>query len=70
MVNPLLTVVLRSTIEDVESSSALPQDDRALSELKHSILRSVAELAVKRDELPSAALNEAASASQQAVEEK
>jgi hypothetical protein len=58
MVNSLLTEVLRTTLEDVESSTALPQNGRALSELKHSIVRSVAELAVKRDEQPSDATNE------------
>jgi hypothetical protein len=46
----------------------LPQNDHALSELKHSIVRSVAELAVKRDEQSSTASNEGASTSQEADE--
>jgi hypothetical protein len=58
MVNPQLTEMLRSTLEDLEAAVALPQDDGAFSELKHSIVRSVAELAVKRDEEPSVALDE------------
>lgn len=70
MVNALLTEMLRSTLEDVESSTALPQDGHALSELKHSIVRSVAELAVQREEQPSAAPDAAASTSQHADEEK
>jgi hypothetical protein len=70
MVNPLLTEMLRSTLEDVESSTASPQDGRALSELKHSIVRSVAELAVKRDEEPLVASREVASTSQLPDEEK
>jgi hypothetical protein len=74
MVNSLLTEVLRTTLEDVESSTALPQNGRALSELKHSIVRSVAELAVKRDEQPSDATNESANesgdTSQQADKDK
>ena len=50
MVNPVLTEMVRSTLEDLEAAMALPQDDPALSELTQSIVRSVAELAVKRDE--------------------
>jgi hypothetical protein len=70
MVNSLLTEMLRSTLEDVESSTTLPQNDHALSELKHSIVRSVAELAVKRDEQSSTASNEGVSTSQEADEGK
>jgi hypothetical protein len=69
MVSPRLTEMLRSTLEDVETSAALPQDESALSELKHTIVRSVAELAVKRDEDCADAPSEIAPGLQQSDEE-
>lgn len=44
--------LLRTTLTDVEKSAESRSDDRALSELKHSLVRSVAELDVKREEQP------------------
>ena len=64
MVNPVLTEMVRSTLEDLEAAMVLPQDDPALSELAQSIVRSVAELAVKRGEQPSVAPDQAVSISQ------
>ena len=44
--------LLRTTLADVERSAESRSDVRALSELKHSLVRSVAELDVKREEQP------------------
>jgi len=44
--------LLRATITEVERSTELDPDHRALSELKHSLIRSVAELDVQREREP------------------
>ena len=52
MVNATLKGLLRTTLTEVEKSSALDDNDPALLELKHSLVRSVAELDVKREQEP------------------
>jgi len=44
--------LLRSTITEVERSTEPASDDHALAELKHSLVRSVAELDVQREQDP------------------
>jgi hypothetical protein len=42
--------LLRTTLTEVERSTELGDNDPALVELKHSLVRSVAELEVKREQ--------------------
>jgi len=52
--------LLRTTLTDLERSTESRSDVRALSELKNSLVRSVAELDVKREEQPQTETDEAA----------
>ena len=47
-----LKELLVTTLNDVEKSTNLNDDDPALVELKHSLVRSVAELDLKREQRP------------------
>lgn len=55
MTTPTLNELLRTTFTEVERSTELQVDDPAILELKNSLVRSVAELAVKREEAPQTA---------------
>lgn len=50
-----LVRLLRSTLERLERSEGLRHDDPALMEIKDSIVRSIAELEIKRDSMLRAA---------------
>lgn len=52
MMTATLNELLRTTLTEVERSTELHDDDPAILELKNSLVRSVAELAVKREEIP------------------
>lgn len=52
MATATLNELLRTTLTEVERSTKLHDDDPAIVELKNSLVRSVAELAVKREEVP------------------
>lgn len=52
MTNVTLKGLLRTTLTEVEKSAELEDNDPALVELKHSLVRSVAELEVKREQGP------------------
>lgn len=60
MTTATLNELLRTTLTEVERSTDLDEDDPAILGLKNSLVRSVAELAVKREEVPqSGAVHEA-----------
>jgi hypothetical protein len=46
--SPGLIELLRSTLEQLESSPDIRKDDAAMRELKNSILRTLAELEVRK----------------------
>jgi hypothetical protein len=50
-----LVRLLRSTLERLERAEGLRHDDPALMEIKDSIVRSIAELEIKRDSILRAA---------------